>query len=284
MFRLYRFLVGFLTLAGSLALAACLLWLGWSHFGPRKPQVSASRRQVAEQVVPSVVEDLRKNKGSVQTVAFLHLVNDPADYVTDQLRATIEQSGFVDLLDRRVGEKLERALNLRVASVGELDAAVRQGKVLGVQGVIFGRVNSFESYPDGAKLDLEISLADVAGRQVLFTKRYHKEIPGGPFNPAAIEDSASHIGGVQRLLAWGVVVLLLPVFTISFIRVMVRKESNRANAFTLGIYTAADALLAYLLLGAGVASLLSALLFVLVVGVAFTYNVFIMTFALKMEP
>jgi len=73
------------------------------------------------------------------------------------------------------------------------------------------------------------------------------------------------------------------VFTISFIRAMVRKESNRANGFTLGIYTGADALLAYLLLGAGVSSVFSALLFALVVGIAFAYNVFIMTFALKME-
>lgn len=283
MFRLYRWLVGFLTLAGSLALVFWLLWLGWTHFGPRKPQLSALRRQVAEQVVPSVLEDLRKNKGSLRSVAFLHLVNDPADYVTDQLRANIEQSGVVDLLDERVGEKVARALHLRIASVGELEAAAREGRGLGAQGVIFGKVNSFESYPGGAKMDLELSLAEVAGPKVLFSRRYSKEVPSGPFAPAAVPESASHIGGLERLLAWGVMVLLLPVFTVSFIRAMVRKESNRANAFTLGVYTAADALLACLLLGAGLTSWLSALLFALVVGMAFAYNVFIMTFALKME-
>jgi hypothetical protein len=211
------------------------------------------------------------------------LADDPADYVTDRLRADLEQSGFVDLLDERAGEKLERALNLRIASVGELEAAVREGRGLGAQGVIFGKVHSLESYPGGAKMDLEISLAEVAGGQVLFTKRYSKEMPCGPFEPAAIEESASRIGGVHRFLAWGVIVLLLPVFTIAFIRTMVRKESNRANAFTLGIYTAADALLAYLLLGAGLTSLVSILLFVLAAGLAFAYNVSIMTFALKME-
>jgi hypothetical protein len=283
MVRLYRLLVGFLTLAGSLALACYLFWLGWTHFGPRKPQVNAPRRQVAEQVVTSAIEDLRKNNASLRTVAVLHLVDDPTDYVTDQLRANIEQSGFVDLLDQPVGEKLERALNLRVASVGELDAATREGRRLGAQGVIFGKVHAFDSYPGAARIDLEITLADVAGRQALFTRRYSKEIPSGPLSAAAIEDSASSIGWVRRLLAWAVLVLLLPVFTISFIRAMVRKQSNRANAFTLGVYTAADALLAYLFLGAGLASLLSALLFVLVVGMAFAYNVFIMTFALKME-
>ena len=283
MFRLYRWLVGFLTLVGSLALVCYLSWLGWTHFGPRKPRVSTARRQVAGQVVSSVMEDLRNNKGSVRTLALLHLVNDPSDCVTDQLRANLEQCGFVDLLDEPVGEKLQRALHLRVASVGELDAARGEGRRLGAQGVIFGKVHAFESYPGGAKMDLEISLADVAGGQAPFTRRYSKEVPSGPFSPVAIEDGPSRVASLQRLLAWGVIVLLLPVFTISFIRAMVRKASNRANGFTLGVYTAADALLAYLLLGAGVASLLSALLFVLVVGMAFAYNVFIMTFALKME-
>jgi hypothetical protein len=283
MFRLYRWLVGFLTLAGTLALVFYLSWLAWGRFGPRKPPVSALRRQVAEQVLPAVVEDLRKNKGALQTVALLHLANDPADFVTDQLRAGIEQSGFVDLLDQRAAEKLGRALNLRVASVGELDAAAREGRGLGVQGVIFGKVLAHESYPGGAKMDLEISLADAAGGQVLFSKRYSKEIPGGALNPAAIEDSLERMGNMERLLGWSVVVLLLPVFTIAFIRAMVRKESNRSNAFTLGVYTAVDALMAYLLLGAGLRNWVSGLLFVLAVGAAFTYNVFIMTFALKME-
>ena len=284
MFRLYRWLVGFVTLVGALALVGWLFWLGWNHFGPRKPQVSPGRRQVADQVVASAVEDLRQNKGSLRSAAMLHLVDDPADYVTDRLRAGLEQSGFVDLLDERAGEKVERSLNLRIAPVGELEAALREGRRLGAQGVIFGKVHSLESYPGGAKMDLEISLAEVAGGKVLFTQRYSKELPGGAYEPAAVEASASHIGGgAERFLAWGVIVLLLPVFTIAFIRTMVRKESNRANAFTLGIYTAADALLAYLLLGAGLTSMVSALLFLLVVALAFGYNVSIMTFALKME-
>ncbi len=46
--------------------------------------------------------------------------------------------------------------------------------------------------------------------------------------------------------------LLLPVFTIAFIRTMVRKDSNKTNAFVLGIYTVADALLAWLLIGAAI--------------------------------
>ena len=79
-------------------------------------------------MVASAVEDLRQNKGSLRRAAILHLVDDPADYVTDRLRAGLEQSGFVDLLDERAGEKVERSLNLRIAPVGELEAALREGR------------------------------------------------------------------------------------------------------------------------------------------------------------
>jgi FtsH-binding integral membrane protein len=87
----------------------------------------------------------------------------------------------------------------------------------------------------------------------------------------------------QRFLSWVVIVLLLPVFTIAFIRAMVRKESNRVNAFTLSVYTAVDALRAYLLLGAALTGWFSVLLFIIAVGAALAYNFYIMNFALRLE-
>jgi hypothetical protein len=76
---------------------------------------------------------------------------------------------------------------------------------------------------------------------------------------------------------------LLPVFTIAFIRTMVRKQSNLSNAFVLAVYTAAGALLACL---AGVSDFSSGwriAFFVLLAGCAFAYNVAIMSFALRLE-
>jgi hypothetical protein len=238
---------------------------------------------VADQVISVVVEDLRKSKGAVQSAVLVHLVNDPTDYVSDQIRDTIEQSGTFDLRDRMLDEKVKKALKLRIDSVSDLNSALARSQGLGAQGVLFGKINAFESYPNGAKIDLEITLADIVSRDVVFNRRYNKEIGSGLLNPAVVKDSVHELGGVQRFLGWLVLVLLLPVFTISFIRAMVRKESNRANAFTLAIYTGVDALLAFLLLGASFASWLAVLLFLVVVGVAFAYNVFIMSFALKLE-
>jgi hypothetical protein len=85
------------------------------------------------------------------------------------------------------------------------------------------------------------------------------------------------------VLAWAVLVLLLPVFSITFIRTMVRKSSNRINAFVLAIYTAVDAILAWLMVGASLVGGGAIVAFVGGVAVAAAYNVFVMTFALRLE-
>ena len=77
--------------------------------------------------------------------------------------------------------------------------------------------------------------------------------------------------------------LLLPVFSIGFIRSMVSKNSNSTNAFVLGVYTLADGLLAWLMVGASVTSMWTGLILLAAIAIALAYNVRIMTFALKLE-
>ena len=60
-------------------------------------------------------------------------------------------------------------------------------------------------------------------------------------------------------------------------------RSNGANASLLIIYSIADVILAYLLVGAALTSVWSVVIFILAVVAAFLYNVRIMTFALKLE-
>ncbi len=269
--------------AGTLAFAAYLAWLGWIHLGPRKPEVGPLRKQVVEQIVPQVVEDLRVARQSVGSAAILHLANDPSDYVTDQLRSGIERSGVLDLRDRTFMEKLRNILQLRHPTFADLGPALKQGKSLGVQSVIFGRINFHEMASGGAKLDFDLLFASVDSGQILLNKKYQREISPGLLSNAAVQEQFQSVCPARRFLGWVVIVLLLPVFTISFIRAMVRKESNRINAFTLTVYTAVDALLAYLLLGAALTGWLSVLLFIVAVGAALAYNFYIMNFALKLE-
>jgi hypothetical protein len=276
---LFRMLTGL----GTLALVLYLAWAGWSRFGPSKPHLGAARRQLVDQVVPQAVEDLRQARQDLRSALLLHLAGDPTDYVSDKLRATIEETGVLDLRDQSLGEKLAKALNLRVGPVADLDAALRAGQHAGVQAVLFGTVHTLESYPGGAKLDLQLVLARTQDKQIMMDKHFTKELASAAFLPAGLQEEAHKAGMVQRFLGWVLAVLLLPVFTISFIRAMVRKESNRANAGTLAIYTVADTVLACLMLGVGLGSWGEALLFLLFAAAAFGYNVSIMTFALRLE-
>ncbi|MBM3878979.1 MAG: hypothetical protein FJ387_04570 [Verrucomicrobia bacterium] len=274
---------GLLTLVGTVALMAYMAHQAWTHFGPAKPQVSQRRREVADQLLPQIVEDLRKARGPLHSAVLLHLANDPTDYLTDRLRALILESGVLDLRDASLEEKIQRSLRLRVTPVGSIGLALTRARGRGVAGVIFGQVDVFESYPEGARLELELSLADVRSGDLLLDQRYVKQLEPGLLSVPGAVAGGEGFGPAQRFLGWALAVLLLPVFTIGFIRATVRRESNRANAWALAIYTVVDGVLAFLLLGGGLGSWFIALAFLGLVGLAFLYNVAVMSYALKLE-
>ena len=174
-------------------------------------------------------------------------------------------------------------MNLRHPSYAVTDTAVAEGRELETQGVLYGTVHAFESYPGGSKIDVEVHLADVSTGQPVFTKRYSIEASPTGSVTAAMQEVTQSFSWFHRLFGWLIAVLLLPVFTIAFIRTMVHKGSNKSNAFVLCVYTLADTLLAWLLVGAALNSWVPVVVFIIAVVAAFLYNVRIMTFALRLE-
>jgi len=269
--------------AGAGAMALCLLWLAWTNLAPRKPEIGPVRREMADKLIPVIVTDLQKARKGIRSAALLHLGGDPSDYVTNQLRAGILNAGIFDLYDLAFTERVRNLLGLRLTPCVAADAALRRGEGLGVEWVIFGKINAFEYGKAGSRLDLELHLMDVYDRKVVFRKHYTEGTPVGTLTPAVIEQEVSRFGWGQRIVGWALAVLLLPLFTIAFIRAMVRKESNLANGFTLGIYTVIDALLAYLMMGARLTTWLAGLLYLAIVVAAFIYNMSVMSFAVRLE-
>lgn len=267
----------------KLALVVYLAWMAWDQLGPQRPDIGPVRRDFADKIIPTIVSDLRESRGDIRQAALLHFVNDPTDYFTDHLRLVIEQSGILDLRDRTVGEKIRSAIRLRQPSYGDSQSAIQRGRQLGVPGVIYGTIHSFESRGSSASMDVEVNLVDVSTGVSFFSKRYSKDSTRLALLSAVVEQKAGDFPWFQRLLGWVLAVLLLPVFTISFIRAMVHKESNRINAFVLGIYTLADMVLAWLLVGAALRSFWAVAFFIAAVAVAFVYNIRLMTFALRLE-
>ena len=91
------------------------------------------------------------------------------------------------------------------------------------------------------------------------------------------------IGFFKRLLMWAVFILLLPIFTIGYLRAVVRKRSNRANGITLGIYTFVGVALAFMLLGVGFAGFWAILGLLVTLIICLLYNVAMMSYALRLE-
>ena len=268
---------------GAVALICYIAWLGWQNLGPHKPEIGPVRREFADKVIPTIVDDLRNGRGNIRQAALLHFENDPTDYFTNQFRTVVEQSGILDLRDRTVGEKITNLVNLPHTPYGSLDTALARGHDLGTPAVILGTIHSFESCGGGANIDVEVLLADVSTGQVIFSRRYNKDTAPLTMIAANVEAAAKGFPWFQRLLGWLIAVLLLPVFTISFVRTMVRKGSNKANAFVLCVYTLADALLAWLLVGAALTSWFAVLVFVVAVAIALAYNIRVMSFAVRLE-
>ena len=172
---------------------------------------------------------------------------------------------------------------MRQPSYATTEAAINRGKALGISAVLYGEVPRFESSPKGAVLDMQVKLISVPDARVILDRHYTRSITSGLLSQATVQERMGSVLPAQRFLGWVVIVLLLPMFTIGFIRSMVRRESNRVNAFTLITYTAVDTLLAYLLVGASLAGWGAILLFVAAVGLALAYNFRIMSFALSLE-
>jgi hypothetical protein len=268
---------------GPLIMAGYIFWLGWVNLGPRKPEVGPLRKELADTAVSKIVEDIRQSRGDLRDVVLLHFANDPSDYFTDRLRSVIEQRGVLDLRDMTLTEKVRRQLNLRISSPASREEAIESGRSAGSQGVLFGDLSVFESTPDGASMDVAYHLGDVKTGKVAYTGRFQDGAPDTAVSLATVKEAVQKFPWFQRGLAWLVLVLLLPVFTVAFIRTMLRKKSNQSNAFILGIYTLVDAILAFLLVGAALSGWWPILVFVVAVAAAFLYNIRIMTFALKLE-
>ncbi len=275
-------LLPLLTKFGTLILAGYIAWIGWQHLGPRKPEIGPVRNNLANKAAGEIAETLRQNREEVYDVVLLHFVNDPTDYFTDSLRREIEQRGIFDLRDRTFLEKLRNKLNLRHPTCDSSDAGAKIAELKNTQGALIGTVKSFESYPGGSQIEVVYELVSKDGT-IAYAGQYAKESSDFFLKPEVMQKSVRSIAWFQRGLAWLVLVLLLPVFTISFIRTMARRRSNKSNAFVLTIYTIIDAILAWFLVGAALSGFLTIFFFIVAVIVALLYNIRIMTFAVKLE-
>ena len=307
-----------LPTVGSLAFGLYIAYMGWISLGPEKPEPDKYRKELATAAVNKAVEEIRNSRGDVRTAVMVHFANDPSDFVSDTMRKRLNSSGVLSLEDISFSERLEKILNLRTAGAENEKEALAAAKHHKVQGVLWGKIDTFESSDRGAILTGEWTLTDKEGNTVCSGKFDENSNPkakpavqeentvanaGG--NTAAgteketvdltpikeelaevaepVRATASQVPWYIRFLGFVLLVLLLPVVTISFLRCMVAKKSNGINAFVLGLYTVIGAICAFFMIGGEFNSIWDTLLFLGATAISFFYNVAMMSFALKLE-
>ena len=140
-----------LSKVGTLFLAGYVAWLGWENLGPKKPEIGSPRKELADQVIANIIEDVRTSRGSLRQVALLQFTNDSKGQFTDMFRAVIEQSGVLDLRDRTLSEKARGVLNLERPSYTSTDAAVARVENLEPKGLSSARSMLLNPIPVGRR-------------------------------------------------------------------------------------------------------------------------------------
>ena len=299
---LFRIIGNILTKVGTILLIGYIAYLCWQHLGPQTPKIRSDRKGVADKLIPQIAEDIRSSKDKIRRASVAHFDGDTTGYFTKALRSELDDKGVLDVTDRGLMEKVRDLLGMRQTSYDEIEAAARYAADLNKEAVIFGKIHTFEVKPGGVELDVELTFAEAGTKRVLHQQRYTYDTsappamatgttlpaltPAGGGTPGQVAqtpgDEATYHWG-RRIFAWILLVVLLPVFSMSFIRSMARKDSNRANALVLGVYTVADILLAMLLVGPALAGWVAIGLFVVAIVASILYNVQVMTVAVKLE-
>ena len=132
-------------------LALCILGLWW-WLGPEKPSCDSARQHVARSAVEHAVTRIRAEQGDARRAAVLHLANDPTDFVTLTLRRRLMEGGWLDLDGTPPLEKVRNLLNFRNPSVYDVEKAREYGKENGLDAVIIGNLDQFETTNNSAVL------------------------------------------------------------------------------------------------------------------------------------
>ena len=289
----------FIPITGSIFFVIYIAYLAWVSLGPEKPVPDQRRQTAALFVTKNIVEEIRTQRGNIRSAVLLHFANDPSDFFTNSLRDRLDSTGVLNLEDRPFMEKVRNKLNLRNYGCSSTKAAFDSVSSKKIEGILWGTLEQYESTKAGVIVKGTWQLLDCKSKTVVYEGTIHYDTTSKTSESLAksidktkeildrelsiFSSAASSIPWFIRFLGFILTVLLLPIITISFIRTMVAKRSNKVNAFMLSTYTVIGMILAFLMVGGMFGSFWSVLGFLIASIFAFWYNYYIMCYALKLE-
>ena len=284
-----------ISFLGGIALIGYLTVTLWINLGSAKPVPDDKRQRIGIKAAEKVAEEIRLNRKEISSAVMVHFANDPTDFISYEIRNKLNSSGILNLDDLPLMEKIRNKLLMINEGCGSREEALAAAKGSKADGVLWGKVERYESSNAGVILFASWELVDLKSGVVIYSGKIEEDTTksvAGQVNQKLneiqnglqpLEEAANAFPWYVRFLIFVLAVLLLPIFTIGFLRAMVVKRSNGINAFVLGIYTLIGAILAFFMVGAAFASGWSVALFLIATVFSFFYNAFLMNFALKLE-
>ena len=262
----------------------------WWWLGPEKPSCDSPRRLAAKYAIAQASERIFAERGDIRRAAVLHLANDPTDFVTLSLREQLMEGGRLDLDGTPSMEKIRNLLNLRNDGTFDAEKALAYGKDNGLDAVIIGTLDEFETVDGKAVLKgrlkfirvakgdgVDIPLSDTAsggGIAEEVKKTLESEIAGPP---------PPRLSLTTRIFLMALCIAILPVLSFPILKRVMGKKSNAATATVLVVLLALDGLIISAALGTS-GTFCGLAVFLVAFAAAFGFDLFMLSYAQLRQP
>ncbi len=259
------------TRIGTILLTFSVLSYAWYVLGPEKKSLDSVRRAVADAAVAQAFEKLPHEK-SIYRVAVLPFERDYTSYVTDSLRRKLSESGRYNVRDKGVFAKFWQRIRFDPREVTGADAALKAGKRLGVDAVVYGSVPEFAQTGAQAGLLMNVAMLRVPGGEKLAEFTVQEGLSKNLASPGYVESQLRDTGLLGRVILFILACLILPVLFSFAVSRVTRWESNLWNLLMLLGFVLADLVLALLILNINLTSIRGLLTMLFILGLAAVYN------------
>ena len=262
----------------------------WWWLGPEKPSCDSARQLAARSAIAQAAERVRAERGDIRRAAVLHLANDPSDYVTLSLRSRLMEGGLLDLDGTPPSEKIRNLLNLRNEGLFDVEKAMEYGKSHGLDAVLTGILDEFETVKGKAILKGQLKFVRIAKGDVVDIPFSDGASGGGAAaeiakavaSGAAGEETAS-LSLTTRILLLALAIFLLPILAFPFLKMAMSRDSNAAAATALVVLLAIDGFIISAALGTS-GTFCGLAVFLIVFAAAFGYDLFMLSYAQLRRP
>ena len=262
----------------------------WWWLGPEKPSCDSSRRLAAKTAIAQAAERIRAERGEIRRAAVLHLVNDPTDFVTLSLRERLMEGGLLDLDGTPPSEKIRNVLNLRNEGLFDVEKAFAYGRDHGLDAVIIGTLDEFETVKGKAILKGQLKFVRVAKDDVVDIPLSDAASGGGVAAEVkkAMEDGLSGkeaptMSLTTRIFLMVLCIAILPVLAFPVLKRVMGRNSNVAAATVLVVLLAIDGFVISAFLGTS-GTYCGLAVFLISLAAAFGFDLFMLSYAQLRQP